>query len=74
MGGTIMWKIKNITDKGPGEHYRYHVSGENLSCEIPTGFHWNVPSLDDDRYFLADDATSNARTIWKRERKRRTTD
>lgn len=56
-----MWKIKAIKDKGPTHYYRFHVSGENLSREIPTEFYWNVPDLDDDRYFLADEADATTR-------------
>lgn len=59
-----MWIIKQIIDKGPGEFYRYHVSGENASCEMPTEFHWNVPSLDDDRYCVHSDADKSVRRIF----------
>jgi hypothetical protein len=59
-----MWKIKRILDRGPKEYYRYHVSGENLSSEIPTDFHWSVPDLRDYRYFLADDADERSRHLW----------
>lgn len=51
-----MWIIKNITDNGPSLYYRWHVSGENAFCEIPTEFHWNVPDLCDDRYFVHSEA------------------
>ena len=63
-----MWKVKRILDKGPGEYYRFHVSGENLSREIPTDFHWSVPDLDDAAFFLADDVEESTRQAFARAR------
>jgi hypothetical protein len=61
-----MWRVKRITDRGPSHHYRYRITGDNLFCEIPTEFRWNVPDLADGRYFLADDADNETRAAFKR--------
>lgn len=63
-----MWKVKHILDKGPGEYYRFHVSGENGFSEINAGFHWSVPDLDDGRYYLADDADDSTKQAFERAR------
>lgn len=59
-----MWLIKRIVDKGPKELYRYHVSGENASCEILTEFRWSVPDLLDDRYCVHSEADDSVRRIF----------
>lgn len=63
-----MWKVKRIIDKGPGEYYRFHVSGENGFNEIDKDFRWGVPDLDDERYCLADDADDVTRQAFARSR------
>ena len=59
-----MWTIKSIIDNGAGSYYRWHVSGENASCEIPTEFHWNVPDLSDERYCVHSDAPQSVREMF----------
>ena len=59
-----MWIIKSITDKGAGNYYRWHVSGENAFCETPTEFYWNVPNLSDHRYCVHSDASQSVRELF----------
>jgi hypothetical protein len=51
------WKLSRIEDRGPGEYYRFRVTGENLNW--PEGhrerpFTWDVPDIDDARYDTTD--------------------
>ena len=63
-----MWKITRILDKGPQEHYRFHVRGINQSTEIDKEFSWSVPDLDDARYYLADGVDNQTQESFMRAR------
>ena len=54
------WMILDITDKGPAQHYRFHVEGVNLSDKGRT-FSWGVPSVANERYAAHPDASDAVR-------------
>lgn len=50
------WRVSRVTDRGPGNFYRFLVTGENLN--FPPGhmdrkFVWSVPDLDAYDYDLS---------------------
>lgn len=49
------WKVFTITDKGPGTHYRYHITGVVLDGAEPAReFSWSVSNLDNPAYDLSE--------------------
>ncbi len=56
------WEITSITDRRPGQHYRYRVEGWNTEGEIPREFTWSVPSVGDARYVPHASATDEVRS------------
>lgn len=57
------WKILEMTDKGRGEMYRYHVGGENTEAVPPESFRWNVRDIRDERYEAHPDASPEMKTM-----------
>jgi hypothetical protein len=42
------WLVSSLTDRGPGQMYRYHVRGENLNlppCHPDRRFSWSIPAM-----------------------------
>lgn len=60
----MSWRIRSITQNEPSSWYRWHVVGDNLSCEVPTEFYWSVRDLSNSRYFLADDIDDSTRRLF----------
>ena len=61
----MAWRVDKITDKGRGHYYRWHISGVNFSNKIPVEYRWNVPDLNDARYFVADDASEETKALFR---------
>lgn len=49
----LVWLVKELTDTGPSNWYRYRVQGEIWDQDkFVDEFSWHVPSVDDPEFYF----------------------